>query len=82
MSELQDFVSGNIGKTYHNRDEASAAQREYCRLRSVPFFAPSGDCRCYSCGKDIYSGPNGYTVAIAASCHITGCPHCHHSFCD
>lgn len=44
-------------------------------------FAPI-DCRCYNCGKDITEGDKGITLEKLGDYIITGCPHCHRSFCD
>lgn len=44
-------------------------------------FAPL-NCRCYRCGKDITDGENGITLEKLGTYIITGCPHCHVSFCD
>ena len=58
--------------------EKSAAQHGYCKEREYPMFAPGGG-QCYSCGKQIY---DKLSWKIASEGHITGCPHCHRSFCD
>lgn len=44
-------------------------------------FAPLNG-RCYKCGKDITEGENGITLEDLGDYIITGCPHCHYSFCD
>jgi recombinational DNA repair protein (RecF pathway) len=44
-------------------------------------FAPV-DRRCYRCRKDITEGERGITLEKLGSYIITGCPHCHASFCD
>ena len=59
---------------------AIRAQEKYCDENHVPHFAPHG--RCYSCGRDIYASPNGYSVEYAASHLITGCPYCFMSYCE
>lgn len=66
--------------------KAAIAQRKYA---GDLLFAPL-DGECYRCGKNIYkpvrdlSGKvlSGYSVEYAATHHITGCPHCHQTFCD
>ena len=70
---------------------ANENQFEYVNDHQVPMFAPPGG-KCYSCGKDIYEPKvekegdttyiSGYSVGLARSEHITGCPHCNKSFCD
>lgn len=44
-------------------------------------FAPH-DRRCWKCGKDITTGEKGITLEKLGDYIITGCPHCHRSFCD
>lgn len=44
-------------------------------------FAPiSGNC--YYCHRNIIEGNNAITLKELGDYIITGCPHCHHSFCD
>lgn len=57
------------------------AQEKYCEEKGVPHFAPR-DGRCWSCSKQIYGGENGYGEEYAASRLVTGCPHCHRSYCS
>ena len=44
-------------------------------------FAPL-DRRCHRCGKDIREGEKAITLENLGDYIITGCPHCHASFCD
>lgn len=46
-------------------------QKSYCDRNGVPMFAPM-DGICWSCNMEIPD--NGDE-------HITGCPHCHRSYC-
>lgn len=69
--------------------KAAEAQQQFCEAHGYPFFAPGPSGHCYHCGKDIYSPhqwPDGHTSGItvegAGKTLITGCPHCHYSFCD
>lgn len=55
------------------------AQKKYCEERGAPHFAPY-DGRCYRCGRQIYGG-GGWNLDDAKKL-ITGCPHCHYSFCE
>lgn len=64
----------------YNTEKAVEAQRNLCRAREVPMFAPANGI-CTRCGKDIYS-KGGYSVGRASISHITGCPFCHRSFVD
>ena len=65
---------------FWNKDvrSAIAAQKQYCKDNHDPLFAPA-DGFCHSCGKQIYA--NGYERR-ASNELITGCPHCHRSYCD
>ena len=44
-------------------------------------FAPSNGI-CYRCGQNIAEGENGITLDDLGDYIITGCPHCHYSFCE
>ena len=44
-------------------------------------FAPSNGI-CWRCGRNIAEGENGYTPEDIGDYIITGCPHCHYSFCE
>lgn len=44
-------------------------------------FAPNNRI-CYRCGRDITKGENAITLEELGDYIITGCPHCHRSFCD
>lgn len=54
------------------------AQKQFCRENKAPHFAPE-DGFCFSCGKQIYTRKN---INSARNELITGCPHCHRSYCD
>jgi hypothetical protein len=58
------------------RQECLNAQKEYCKRTGAPHFAPY-DGVCNYCKKDIVVGYEGRWSSL-----ITGCPRCHHSFCD
>lgn len=58
--------------------EKIEAQRIFVQLHKAPHFAPT-DGKCWTCGKQIY---DLITIEEAASSLITGCPHCHRSYCD
>ena len=55
------------------RDELIAAQKRLCEERGYPHFAPH-DGYCWGCKKDM--------VTQSWTAHITGCQHCHRSYCD
>lgn len=69
-----------------NPEDANAAQVRYCNENKAPHFAPTS--KCYDCHKSIYEqiDPGTYKTGIsverAGRGLITGCPHCHHSYCD
>lgn len=66
---------------------ARKAQAEYCEKHDAPHFAPT-DGKCWNCNKNIYEPieARGYIYGItyekAAERLVTGCPHCHRSYCD
>ena len=70
-----------------NVNEACKAQKTLCEENKYPDFAPSSG-RCYSCGQNIYTQidhgthKTGISVERATRELITGCPHCHRSYCD
>lgn len=71
-----------------NIRRAIAAQKEYCKDNKAPHFAPE-DGFCWSCGKQIYADyPSvygtdwGISTEDASAELVTGCPHCHRSYCD
>lgn len=70
-----------------NSVEACVAQFNLCHLKGYPNFAP-GNGWCYSCRRNIYTKvdyggySSGISVESAGKSHVTGCPHCHQSYCD
>ena len=79
-----EYIAHIIIKSFDNElwnedvRKAIAEQKQYCKEHHDPHFAPQ-DGFCWSCGKQIYV--NGYEDR-ASSELITGCPHCHRSYCD
>lgn len=69
--------------------KACAAQAKLIKEKEYPSFPPSNG-QCWSCGKNIYDkiksthGDHfvGITVESAGKSLVTGCPHCHRSYCD
>ncbi len=71
--------------------KACEAQAKLCKEKAFPHFAPTNGV-CWGCGRNIYEpqtvthGERSYsvgsTVESAAKSLITGCPHCHRSYCD
>ena len=68
-------------------NQARAAQDDFCKRKNLPRFAPF-DGHCWRCGNNIYrqmqhgSYATGISVEYARSHLVTGCPHCHRSYCD
>lgn len=67
--------------------KACEAQTKFVKEHDYPYFAP-GNGVCYSCRRNIYreekngNYSSGITVEKASSELITGCPHCHYSYCE
>jgi len=67
--------------------KAIEAQAMFAKAREYPHFAPS-DGICYNCGSNIYveiikgNHRSGIDVERASTSLITGCPHCHWSYCE
>lgn len=81
---------GWMGEPSYDVKSSIACQERYCKENGYPMFAPS-DGICYRCGRNIYSphlirGTNdkysGIPTFRAGCTLITGCPHCHYSYCD
>lgn len=70
---------------------ACEGQKKLCEEKKYPHFAPTSGI-CYSCGHNIYSQrdnkygdqilKSGITAKSASESLVTGCPHCHRSYCD
>ena len=64
--------------------EKITAQRKFCKtnesLKCFDYepFAPN-DGVCYNCRKQIY---DKITLESASKFLVTGCPHCHRSYCE
>lgn len=63
------------------------AQAKLCKEKNYPHFAPT-DGVCYDCNRNIYRQidhggyKTGISVEMAGKTLITGCPHCHYSYCE
>lgn len=64
-------------KTRADIDAAIKAQADLCAKDGLPHFAPRNGV-CWSCHRSIYEGAG----AEDGKTFITGCPHCHRSYCD
>lgn len=58
--------------------EKAKAQKEYCEKSGSTQFAPTNGW-CWMCKKQIYTK---ISLEQAKNNLITGCPHCHYSFCN
>jgi hypothetical protein len=80
----------------YNIQDAIKAQAKYCEEEGAPHFAPN-DGRCWRCHRNIYekweredkgwdgkpiTRVSGISVEKAGAELVTGCPHCHRSYCD
>lgn len=61
-------------KSKEEIEAAIKAQQEYCTKNKLPQFAPPSGI-CWSCRRQIYEVESGNSL-------VTGCPHCHWSYCD
>lgn len=72
---------------HYDSVEAYKAQKKYCDENNLPLFVNK---HCPLCGKDVfgmYRKSNdeyryGFSVEVASSTLITGCPFCNYSFCE
>lgn len=68
---------------------ACEAQKRYCEEKGYPHFAPNSG-YCFRCHANIYTDhkdydgyvSSGISVEAAGNNLVTGCPHCHYSFCE
>lgn len=82
--KLKEII-GLVKDTYDS-EKAGIAQIEYCKAKGLPCFVPMSGI-CFGCHENIYLPGTriptpGYSVESAGRRHITGCPHCHQTFCD
>lgn len=76
----------NNTKTF-DIEASKAAQKKLQQEKGWPDFAPASGI-CYDCKRQIYAeletgyGKTGISLERASSELITGCPHCHHSYCE
>ncbi|MNP79761.1 hypothetical protein D3C76_1776770 [compost metagenome] len=78
----------------YNINESIEAQKKYCEENQAPHFAPYSG-RCWNCNQNIYEKgrhfwagkfdgreSEGISTEKAGKELVTGCPHCHRSYCD
>lgn len=65
-----------------------AAQKEYQKVKGYPDLAPR-DGVCFKCHSNIYAprkrpdgSVSGVSLEKASTQLVTGCPHCHFSYCE
>ena len=72
-------------KTGAELDQCKADQKTLCREKGHPHFAPLSGV-CYACGKSVYQNyeleSGSVSNGLDGKALVTGCPHCHRSFCD
>ena len=72
-------------KTAAELEQCRADQKALCLEKGHPHFAPLSGV-CYACGKNVYQNyerENGSaSFGWNGTALVTGCPHCHRSFCD
>lgn len=80
--EVKAKQAENIEKLYQKNpdDWFYKAEMEIPIERRTGFAPVNGIC--YRCGRNIAEGENAITVESLGDYIITGCPHCHVSFCD
>jgi len=73
-----------VKKTDTEISECVQKQKQLCKEKNYPHFAPNSGI-CWKCNRNIYQN---YIIGDRIS-HgksgeefITGCPHCHRSYCD
>lgn len=66
-----------IDKALLERGKKIQAQQAYCEEHRLPNFVTNG--RCFGCGVNVF---DFVTLKEASSSLITGCNHCHYSFCE
>lgn len=74
-----------LGKTSQELDDCKERHRELCAQQGLPNFAPTRGI-CYRCHRNIYQPypikSGQISEGETGEEYITGCPHCHHSFCE
>ena len=81
-AEVKAKQAENIEKLYEKHPDDWFYKAEMSKpIERRTGFAPS-DGRCWKCGRNIAEGKGAITVESLGNYIITGCPHCHASFCD
>lgn len=90
FKDIAQIIAKSFDNEIWNEDVRACieAQSNYCKENEDPLFAPQ-DGFCHSCGKQIYADyeehgsiDRGESLEYARNNLITGCPHCHRSYCD
>ena len=55
--------------------------RDWCRSRELPCFVPPSG-KCFACRRDVFEDTEHTAGYPETGEFITGCPHCHRTFCD
>ena len=72
-----------------DKEKAIEGQKKLCEEKGYPHFAPKSGV-CWHCGCNFYEEltregekyKTGISVEKARTELMTGCPHCHRSYCD
>lgn len=74
-----------IKKTDTEISECMQKQRDLCKEKGYPHFAPNSGI-CWRCNKNIYQNYKEIDGRVShgesGEEHIIGCPHCNRSYCD
>ncbi|MDU7948740.1 MAG: hypothetical protein E7J31_09890 [Clostridium sp.] len=73
-----------IKKMVDEINECKKKHSELCKERDYPDFTPKSG-QCWKCGRDIYQNyiiDDMESYGETGERFITGCPHCHRSYCD
>ena len=54
---------------------------EWCRSKNLPNFVPPSG-KCFSCHQPVFEETEHTAGYPEEGEFITGCPHCHRTFCD
>ena len=60
--------------------EKFEAYKKWCREHDLPNFVPPSG-KCFGCRNEVF-GDTKHTKGAEPDEFVTGCPHCHRTFCD
>lgn len=59
--------------------EKFEAYKKHCKEQGLPNFVPSSG-KCFGCHREVFADYE--TKGADPDDFVTGCPHCHRTFCD